>query len=179
MCSSSAFLQSADAQINTNRVSSDLNGIVTAVDTAQGGESVDVSVVDTSAITSINSNINANTIITSTDPNAATNAATMVSENANTLTVTKTDMDTRIFTPNKQYMLSYYYDNPNYCGLYYLVGKTEIYLTTGTDLKSQMTITLKKCADFVNDIQSKINQRSGKIASTKSPTGTLYGNNDI
>ena len=88
-------------------------------------------------------------------------------------------MDTRIFTPNKQYMLSYYNDNPGYCGLYYLVSKTEVYLMSGTDLKSQMTIMLKKCADFVDTVQNKINQRSGKIASTESPTGTLKGDNDV
>lgn len=173
------YVNANDAQVNTDRVSSDLNGMVTSVDTAQGGESTNVSIIDTSAITSINSNINASNIITSTDPNAATNVATKISENANTLVITKADMDTRIFTPNKQYMLSFYHDNPKYCGLYYLVSKTEIYLTSGTHMKSQMTIMLKKCADFVNDVQNRINQRSGNIASTKSPTGTLYGDNDI
>jgi hypothetical protein len=50
---------------------------------------------------------------------------------------------------------------------------------SGTDLKSQMTIMLKKCADFVDTVQNKINQRSGKIASTESPTGTLKGDNDV
>ena len=99
----------------------------------------------------------------------------MISENANTLTITKSDMNSKIFTPNKQYMLSYYHDNPSYCGLYYLVGKTEIYLLSGTDFKCQMTITLRKCADFINSVQSKINERSGRVASVETTTGTITG----
>lgn len=173
------YINANDAQVSTDRVTNELTSIVTSVDTAQGGEATDVSIIDTSAITNITSNTNASNIITSTDPNAAANAATIIAENSNTLVVTKTDMDTRIFTPNKQYMLSYYNDNPGYCGLYYLVSKTEVYLMSGTDLKSQMTIMLKKCADFVDTVQNKINQRSGKIASTESPTGTLKGDNDV
>ena len=173
------YINANDAQVSTDRVTNELTSIVTSVDTAQGGEATDVSIIDTSAITNITSNTNASNIITSTDPNAAANAATIIAENSNTLVVTKTDMDTRIFTPNKQYMLSYYNDNPGYCGLYYLVNKTEVYLMSGTNLKSQMTIMLKKCADFVDTVQNKINQRSGKIASTESPTGTLKGDNDV
>ena len=42
-----------------------------------------------------------------------------------------------------------------------------------------MTIMLKKCADFVDTVQNQINQRSGRIASTESPTGTLFGTNNI
>ena len=164
-----------DAKVNTDRVTSDLNSIITSIDTSQGGETTDVSIIDTSAITNITGNTNAATIINSTDPNAATNAATIVSENANSLTITKADMNSKVFTPNKQYMLSYYHDNPSYCGLYYLVEKTEIYLLTGTDLKCQMTITLKKCADFVSTIQAKVNARSSKVASAETTTGTVTG----
>ena len=169
------YVNANDAKINTDRVTSDLNSIITSIDTSQGGETTDVSIIDTSAITNITGNTNAATIINSTDPNAATNAATIVSENANTLTITKADMNSKVFTPNKQYMLSYYHDNPSYCGLYYLVEKTEIYLLTGTDLKCQMTITLKKCADFVSTIQAKVNARSSKVASAETTTGTVTG----
>ena len=169
------YVNANDAQINTDRISSNLNSIITSVDTSQGGESTDVSIIDTSAITNITGNTNAASIISSTDPNAANNVATMISENANTLTITKSDMNSKIFTPNKQYMLSYYHDNPSYCGLYYLVGKTEIYLLSGTDFKCQMTITLRKCADFINSVQSKINERSGRVASVETTTGTITG----
>lgn len=169
------YVNANDAKVNTDRVTSDLNSIITSIDTSQGGETTDVSIIDTSAITNITGNTNAATIINSTDPNAATNAATIVSENTNSLTITKTDMNSKVFTPNKQYMLSYYHDNPSYCGLYYLVEKTEIYLLTGTDLKCQMTITLKKCADFVSTIQAKVNARSSKVASAETTTGTVTG----
>ena len=169
------YVNANDAKVNTDRVTSDLNSIITSIDTSQGGETTDVSIIDTSAITNITGNTNAATIINSTDPNAATNAATIVSENANSLTITKADMNSKVFTPNKQYMLSYYHDNPSYCGLYYLVEKTEIYLLTGTDLKCQMTITLKKCADFVSTIQAKVNARSSKVASAETTTGTVTG----
>lgn len=169
------YVNANDAKVNTDRVTSDLNSIITSVDTSQGGEATDVSIIDTSAITNITGNTNAAVIINSTDPNAANNAATIVSENANTLTITKADMNSKVFTPNKQYMLSYYHDNPSYCGLYYLVEKTEIYLLTGTNLKCQMTITLKKCADFVSTIQAKVNARSSKVASAETTTGTVTG----
>ena len=169
------YVNANDAQVNTDRATSDVNGIITSVDTSQGGEATDVSIIDTSAITNITGNTNAAVIINSTDPNAANNAATIVSENANTLTITKADMNSKVFTPNKQYMLSYYHDNPSYCGLYYLVEKTEMYLLTGTNLKCQMTITLKKCADFISSIQAKVNARSSKIASAETTTGTVTG----
>ena len=169
------YVNANDAQVNTDRVTSDLNGIITSVDTSQGGEATDVSIIDTSAITNITGTTNAAVIINSTDPNAANNAATIVSENANTLTITKADMNSKVFTPNKQYMLSYYHDNPSYCGLYYLVEKTEMYLLTGTNLKCQMTITLKKCADFISSIQAKVNARSSKVASAETTTGTVTG----
>ena len=57
-------------------------------------------------------------------------------------------MDTRVFTPNRQYLLSNYEDNPKYCGTYYMVYKKEIYLRVGNVLKSQMTIGLKRISGF-------------------------------
>ena len=57
-------------------------------------------------------------------------------------------MDSRVFTLNKQYLLSNYEDNPKYCGVYYMTKKEEIYLRTGDQMTCQMTITLRKCADF-------------------------------
>ena len=38
-----------------------------------------------------------------------------------------------------------------------------------------MTITLKKCADFVSTIQAKVNARSSKVASAETTTGTVTG----
>ena len=63
--------------------------------------------------------------------------------------ITKVDMDSRVFTPNKQYLLCNYEDNPKYCGIYYMVDKKEIYLRNGNQMSCQMTITFKKSADFV------------------------------
>lgn len=141
------YISASDAQISVDRVTSELTGTVSAVSSSTG-EIINATQVDTSAITNIASDIEANAIITSIDPNAASNAATRISENTNTLVITKADMDARIFTPNKQYLLCNYEDNAKYCGVYYLVEKKEVYLRTGAQLTCQMTITLKKCAEF-------------------------------
>ena len=142
------YIESNNAQLNIDRVTSELNGQITNV---SGGAVQETAVIDTSAITSIETNISANTIITTTDPNGASNVATQIAENSDTLIVTKADMDARVFTPNKEYMLSYYEDNPSYCGIYYLTKKQEVYLRNGNQMTCQMTITMKKSADFVNN----------------------------
>lgn len=141
------YVKGDDAQLVIDRATSELTGQVTTI---AEDKLADTAIVDTTAITNVNANIEANTIITSTDPNAATNLATQIAENSDTLCITKADMDSRIFTPNKVYMLSYYSDNPSYCGIYYLTKKQEIYLRAGTQLNCQMTITMKKSADFVS-----------------------------
>ncbi len=145
------FIESNNAQVSIDRVTSELNGQITNV---SNGSVQETTAVDTSAITSIETNISANTIITTTDPNGASNVATQIAENSDTLIVTKADMDARVFSPNKQYMLSYYEDNPSYCGIYYLVKKQEIYLRNGDQMSCQMTITMKKSADFVNTVNT-------------------------
>lgn len=145
------FIESNNAQVSIDRVTSELNGQITNV---SNGSVQETAAIDTSAITSIESNIAANTIITTTDPNGASNMATQIAENSDTLVVTKADMDSRVFTPNKQYMLSYYEDNPNYCGIYYLTKKQEVYLRNGDQMSCDMTITMKKSADFVNTVNT-------------------------
>lgn len=144
------YVNSEDAQIVVDRITSNLSGTITSIsdDNITG-----MAVVDTSAITNI-SNSNSGTIITSSDPNAATNVAIQIAENSDTLVVTKADMDARVFTPNKVYMLSYYSDNPSYCGIYYMQKKQEIYMRSGTQINGQITMTLKKCADFSSNSKS-------------------------
>ena len=133
------------AKIITDRGTSQLSSNVIAV-TSEGQTTS--ATIDTSAITNISPSIDGATIIKSDDPNAAKVAASGVEENAGLLVVTKTDMDTRVFTPNRQYLLSNYEDNPKYCGTYYMVYKKEIYLRVGNILKSQMTIGLKRISGF-------------------------------
>ena len=141
------YVKGDDAQLVIDRATSELTGQVTTI---SDDKLSDTAIVDTTAITNVNANIEANTIITSNDPNASTNLATQIAENSDTLWITKADMDSRIFTPNKVYMLSYYSDNPSYCGIYYLTRKQELYLRSGNQLNCQMTITMKKSADFVS-----------------------------
>ena len=133
------------AKIITDRGTSQLSSNVIAV-TSEGQTTS--ATIDTSAITNISPSIDGATIIKSDDPNAAKVAASGVEENAGLLVVTKADMDTRVFTPNRQYLLSNYEDNPKYCGTYYMVYKKEIYLRVGNVLKSQMTIGLKRISGF-------------------------------
>lgn len=141
------YVNGADATITVDRVTSALTGEVSSINSGEG-KVIDTAVIDTSKVTSIGTS-GGITIVSSTDPNNALSIKTKITENTNTLTFTKLDMDSKIFTPNKQYLLSNYEDNPKYCGVYYLVSKKEIYLRTGDQLTCQMTIVLKKCADYI------------------------------
>lgn len=139
------YVDGANARINVSRSVSQLNGNVISINSEGSSTTANI---DTSAITSIASNINGANILRSDDPNAANVLASSIEESIGTLIITKTDMDSKIFTPNKQYLLSNYQDNPSYCGIYYLTGKEELYLRTGTALKCQITLGMKKTADF-------------------------------
>lgn len=141
------YVPGQDAQITIDRVTSNLVGTVNAVNT-NDGSSLQVSNVNTQYITNIGTAISTLMQI-SKDPNAAKNFTTRIAENSDTLMITKVDMDSRVFTPNKQYLLCNYEDNPKYCGIYYMVNKKEIYLRNGNQMSCQMTITFKKSADFV------------------------------
>lgn len=172
------YVSANDATIDTNRETSDLVGNVQAVNNSVEATAIDptgaaaalaasqaangqtqqaattnvsANVIDTSAITGIESKMDATIMVSSGDPNAAKYVATNIAEKAVKLTITKSDMDSRIFTPNKQYLLCNYNDNQKYCGIYYLVKKQEIYLRTGDQLTSQMIITMRKAADFVQE----------------------------
>ena len=135
-----------DCQISIDRSSSSIIGNISAVNVEQG-TNLQSSAVNTSKITNI-SDSGSSIITVSKDKNAASNLKTKIAENASTLIISKIDMDSRIFTPNKQYTLSNYEDNPKYTGVYYMLKKHEIYLRSGDHMNCQMTITFKKCADF-------------------------------
>ena len=140
------YVAARDAQITVDRITSSLIGTVQAVD-AQDGSTLQTSRVNTKYITNIGTAGSTLTHV-SVDPNAAKNMTTRISESSNTMIITKVDMDSRVFTPNKQYLLCNYEDNPKYCGVYYMTNKREIYLRNGNQMSCQMTITFKKCADF-------------------------------
>lgn len=140
------YVAARDAQITVDRITSSLVGTVQAVD-AQDGSTLQTSRVNTKYITNIGTAGSTLTHV-SVDPNAAKNMTTRISESSNTMIITKVDMDSRVFTPNKQYLLCNYEDNPKYCGVYYMTNKREIYLRNGNQMSCQMTITFKKCADF-------------------------------
>lgn len=141
------YVPAQDSQIVIDRVTSNLVGTVQAVD-ASGGSTLQVSNVNTKYITNVGTAGSTLTHVT-VDPNAARNMSTRVAENSNILMITKVDMDSRVFTPNKQYLLCNYEDNPKYCGIYYMTNKREIYLRNGNQMSCQMTITFRKTADFV------------------------------
>ena len=140
------YVAARDAQITVDRITSSLVGTVQAVDT-KDGDTLQTANVNTIYNTNIGT-AGANLTHVSIDPNAASNMSTRIEESSNTMIITKIDMDSRIFTPNKQYLLCNYEDNPKYCGIYYMINKREIYLRNGTQMTCQMTITFKKCADF-------------------------------
>ena len=140
------YVSGTDAQIIVDRVTSELTGTISAVDGE--GNTINTAYVNTSSLTNIG-NPNANTQLLSTDPHKAKNVATRIAENSNYLIITKVDMDSRVFTPNKQYLLSNYEDNPKYCGVYYMTSKKEIYLRSGNKMNCQITISMKKCADYI------------------------------
>ena len=130
-------------------------------------------VVDTSAITNIDSKLDSTILVSSVDPNAASVMSATIAESACTLEITKSDMDSRIFTPNKQYLLCNYNDNQAYCGVYYLVKKQEIYLRTGAQMNCQMVITLRKAADFIESHPISSTATGATTNSSSGPTGGL------
>lgn len=136
------YLSGMDAQITVNRIINNLVGNVSSINTADG--IVNNAAVDTEKTTNVEVP-DAQTMYISIDDLAAKNLSTRISENTVTLRIVKLDMDSKVFTPNKQYLLSNYDSNPKYCGRYYLTKKEEIYLRTGPELVCQMTVTLKKC----------------------------------
>ena len=139
------YVTGNDAKITIDRVTSTNIGDVEAVNTATG-TTIDAAAVNTEEVTNIGSG--GSTLVRATeDPHAADSAAAIISENANTLSITKMDMDSRIFTLNKQYLLCNYENNPKYCGVYYMIKKEEIYLRVGDDLRCSITIVMKKCAE--------------------------------
>ena len=140
------YVDAVDAHIETDRGGAELNSNIMTIGSVVGNSGTVQ--VDTSAITSINTNMDGVTVLKNNDPNAAVVAASTMAENVGSLIITKLDMDTRIFTPNKQYLLSNYEDNPAYCGIYYMTFKKEIYLRNGTEMSNQTTIGLKKVSDF-------------------------------
>ena len=141
------YINGANATISMDRATSQTNGLAMAID-ATGNATTQQ--IDTSAITNIQSTVDGTAIVRSDDPNAASVFASTVEENAGNLVVSKADMDSRIFTPNKMYLLSNYEDNPKYCGVYYMSSKKELYLRSGAQMKCMMYISLRKVADFAN-----------------------------
>lgn len=139
------YVNASDANIVIDRSTPQLTSGTMAIN--ELGES-DTHPIDTSAITSIEANIAATTVISSTDPNAAETVSAIVEQNSDTLTIAKIGVDARIFTLNKQYLLSNYEQNPKYCGVYYLIRKREIYLRTGANMQCQITLSMRKSADF-------------------------------
>lgn len=141
------YINGANATISMDRSTSQTNGLAMAI-SATG--SATTQKIDTSAITNIQSTLDGTSIIRSDDPNAASVFASTVEQNAGNLIVSKADMDSRIFTPNKMYLLSNYEDNPKYCGIYYMSSKKELYLRSGAQMKCMMYISLRKVADFAD-----------------------------
>ena len=141
------YVSGTDAQIIIDRVTSNIIGNIDSV-SGKDGSKIQAARVDTSRITNISTAGSMN-MKTSDDRNAASYLATRVAENSDTMVITKIDMDSRVFTPNKQYLLCNYEDNPKYCGVYYMIGKKEIYLRNGNQMSCQLTLTFKKCADFI------------------------------
>lgn len=141
------YVSGSDAQIIIDRVTSNLVGQIEGID-AGDGTKLQTARVDTSYITNIGTS---GSIISkaTVDTNFASNLSTRAAESSDTMIVTKIDMDSKVFTPNKQYLLCNYEDNPKYCGVYFMTCKKEIYLRNGAQMSCQMTITFKKCADFV------------------------------
>lgn len=143
------YVPGTDAQISVDRVTSNLIGSIDSVSSKDGAK-FNSSNVNTSVITNIGTA--GSTMVTiSEDQNAATNITTKIAENSNTMVITKLDMDSRVFTPNKQYLLCNYEDNPKYCGVYYMTNKKEVYLRNGDQMSCQLSITLNKCADFIKN----------------------------
>ena len=138
------YLSGDEAHITVNRISNNLVGLVTGINTASGASNS--TMVSTEEVTGVKT-VNSVTMQTSIDDNAASNLSTRLEENSVALHITKIDMNTKVFTPNKQFLLSNYDNNPKYCGKYYMTKKEELYMRTGDQILCQMNVSFNKCAE--------------------------------
>ena len=136
------YIDGADVTITSDKVNSRLSSNVSAINSEGDIQTVKI---DTSELTNVDYNSDAEAVIRTDDKNGALFVSSMIEKSSGAIYLQKADIDSRIIVPNKQFLLANYEDNPKYCGKYYLVSKEEIYARTGENLKGIINIGLKKC----------------------------------
>lgn len=74
------------------------------------------------------------------------NTKTAIESNSVILTITKNEIDSSIFTPNKEYQVKMHKLNTEYNGRYVLSFKKEVYYKQGDTFINSVVIGLRKCA---------------------------------
>lgn len=138
--------------ISIDRVTSSLVGNIEKITTDSG--QIQSSQVNTSNITNIQ-NTEQKLMYISQDPNGADNLSKRITEATITIGITQNDLDTTIFTPNKQYNLAFYlvpkgdpkYEGDKYIGHYYMIKKDEYYIRREDKLRCVLNATFRKCIE--------------------------------
>jgi len=136
------YVDGADVVITSDKVNSRLSSNITTINSEGETETVKI---DTSELTNVEYDDDSEVVVKTEDKNAALSISSMIEKSSGAIYIQKADIDSKIITPNKQYSLANYEDDPKYCGKYYLVSKEEIYARTGDSLKCIMNIGIKKC----------------------------------
>lgn len=137
------YVDGSDVTISSNKVAPQLSSNITAVDIEGNTNTVKI---DTSELTNVEYSDESESVVRSDDNKLALAISSLIEKSSGAIYIQKTDIDSRVLTPNKQYLLANYEDNPKYCGKYYLISKEEIYVRTGENLKCIINLGIKKCS---------------------------------
>lgn len=139
------YIDAQDASFHADRVTPETAANIATVSNDGKQETVNI---DTSAIVNTQPQLNAVTYIKSDDPNSAQYVANTLQNNALTIVVNKTEIDTSILTPNKEYLISNYEGNNQYTGRYMLAWKRELFLHTGSMFTCAVNLGLRMVVHY-------------------------------
>lgn len=132
-------------QISTDRITPyAASNIVTINSNGQQN----IAKVDTSSIINTSPDKDSTIYIPSDDPHGAEYIANSLKNNTVTMIISKTEMDTSIFTPNKEYLISNYEGNNKYTGRYYISFKQEYFYNTEVDFMCLSNIGLRMVVHY-------------------------------
>lgn len=132
-------------QISTDRITPYTASNIVTID-SNGKQQM--SKVDTSSIINTSPDKDSTLYIPSDDPHGAEYIANSLKNNTVTMVISKTEMDTSIFTPNKEYLISNYEGNNKYTGRYYMSFKQEYFYNTEVEFMCLSNIGLRMVVHY-------------------------------
>lgn len=166
------YIDEQDASFHLDRVTPETAANIASV--AKDGKNEQVT-IDTSALVNTQPQLNAVTYLQSDDPNSAQYVANVLENNAVTIVVNKTEIDTSILTPNKEYLISNYEGNNQYTGRYNLAWKRELFLHTGANFTCAVNMGLKLVLHYSFGQEQAAAAVSAASSAIQNMAGTMNG----